>query len=236
MQKASKKAQLLIAPNCTVNSTKNTLKIPIPKLTPTTPKHTPYVPPLSPDIPPQTPDVPPQTPDTPPQIPSTTKTWRKGTTLVCGDSILSGLREKRLHRNGMVKVRTFLGASIEDLRDHLVPLLRKKPQTIVMHIGTNNCSDESSEIVMGKLSSLVDFVKNTVDGCKVLISTPTHRFDDAKATVTCQNLTKKIIESGFNVINNSNINSSHLNSGALHLNPSGSSRLAQNILKKLKSL
>ena len=42
--------------------------------------------------------------------------WKKGTTLVIGDSVLAGLRETKLSRNKKIKVRFFPGAKTEDLQ------------------------------------------------------------------------------------------------------------------------
>ena len=41
--------------------------------------------------------------------------WKKGTTLLIGDSMLAGLREAKLSRNKKIKVRFFPGAKAEDL-------------------------------------------------------------------------------------------------------------------------
>ena len=65
--------------------------------------------------------------------------WPTGTCLIVGDSILTGIDEKRLSRNKqVVKVRNFRGATIGDLKHHLVPLLKKKPEHIMLHTGTND--------------------------------------------------------------------------------------------------
>ena len=38
--------------------------------------------------------------------------WKKGTVLILGDSMISGIDEKRLTSNGSVKVRIFPGSTI----------------------------------------------------------------------------------------------------------------------------
>ena len=64
--------------------------------------------------------------------------WPARTCLIVRDSILTGIDEKWLSRNNeVVKVRDFRGAIIDDLKHHLVPLLKKKPEHIILHIGTN---------------------------------------------------------------------------------------------------
>ena len=51
--------------------------------------------------------------------------WKKGTTLIVGDSVLAGLREPKLSRCKRVKVRYFPGGKTEDLQYHLIPYLKK---------------------------------------------------------------------------------------------------------------
>ena len=59
--------------------------------------------------------------------------WPPGSCLIVGDSILTEIDEKRLARNNkVVKVRDFRGATIDDLKHYLVPLLKKKPEHIML--------------------------------------------------------------------------------------------------------
>ena len=67
-----------------------------------------------------------------------TDTWRKGTTLIVCDSIMSQLREDKLCKKGTIKVQFFPGATFEDLYHYAIPLINKKPHRIVLHMGTNN--------------------------------------------------------------------------------------------------
>ena len=64
--------------------------------------------------------------------------WKKGTTLIVGDSMLAGLREAKLSRTKRIKVRCFPGGKSEDLQNHLIPYLKKEPDNIIIHIGIND--------------------------------------------------------------------------------------------------
>ena len=55
--------------------------------------------------------------------------WKKGTTLVIGDSLLAGLREAKLSRNKNIEVRFFPCAETEDLQYQLIDYLKKGPIT-----------------------------------------------------------------------------------------------------------
>ena len=45
--------------------------------------------------------------------------WKKGTTLIIGDSILSGLRGFKMSKRKTIKVRTFHGATMGDILSSL---------------------------------------------------------------------------------------------------------------------
>ena len=76
---------------------------------------------------------------TEPRMTNKQHTWKKGTTLIIGDSILSGLREYKMSRRKTIKVRTFPGATINDMKFFAVLLLKKKPDKVIIHVGTMKC-------------------------------------------------------------------------------------------------
>ena len=47
---------------------------------------------------------------------------------------------KKLNHN--VKVRNHPGATTEDIIDHIKPILRKKPDLLIVHSGTNDLNNE----------------------------------------------------------------------------------------------
>ena len=64
---------------------------------------------------------------------------RGGTTIIIGDSILNGIIQERLSRKGrVVKVHNFRGATVDDMKPHVILLLFKEPSFIIIHAGTND--------------------------------------------------------------------------------------------------
>ena len=59
-----------------------------------------------------------------PRMANKQHTWKKGTTLIMGDSILSGLCEYKMSRMKTIKVGTFPGATIKYMKFFAVPLLK----------------------------------------------------------------------------------------------------------------
>ena len=70
--------------------------------------------------------------------------------------------------------------------------------------------------------------------CKVFISTLTLRSENEKATLTGNQLTNHLLQLNIGIVDNRNINIKHLSRKGLHLNESGSRRLAINFLERIK--
>ena len=51
---------------------------------------------------------------------------KKGTVLIVGDSVVSGLKGSKISFRGNIKVRFFPGARLQDINYDLAPLLRKR--------------------------------------------------------------------------------------------------------------
>ena len=49
---------------------------------------------------------------------------------------MSGLKESKMSFRRNINVRFFPGAGIQDMYYYLVPLLRKRPDKIILHVGT----------------------------------------------------------------------------------------------------
>ena len=65
-------------------------------------------------------------------------TWKKYTTLIMGDSILSGFCEYEMPRRKMIKEWTFPGVTISNMKLFAVSLLKKKPDKVIVYVGTND--------------------------------------------------------------------------------------------------
>ena len=111
------------------------------------------------------------------------KQWPKGTICILGDSMISGVREKLLSKQKVVKVRSYPGATIEDMRHNAIPILKRKPSTIILHVGTNDTNNCTSREIIDKLLSLKKFITDRIKDCKVIISEIITRLDDGITTL-----------------------------------------------------
>ena len=65
--------------------------------------------------------------------------WPSGTCAIVRDSMINGIDEKRLSQKfDNVKVFHFSGARIEDLNHYIVPIIKNKPDYLILHVGTND--------------------------------------------------------------------------------------------------
>ena len=111
-------------------------------------------------------------------------TWPNDTVLVTGDSIISGLRENKFHGPGKIKVRSFPGTTILDMKDHIKPLMRKKPAKIILHVSTNDAGDLNADEILADLLDLKKDIETQLQTCQVITSLPTLRLDNKKAKKT----------------------------------------------------
>ena len=98
--------------------------------------------------------------------------WPRGTVAIIGDSMVSGLKEELLsNKKHQVKVKCCRGATIEDMFDYVKPILKRKPDYVVLHVGTNNAKDMTSKNMLDKLLQLKTAVLDSDKNQSYFIST-----------------------------------------------------------------
>ena len=69
----------------------------------------------------------------------------------------------------------FPGANVEDMWHSLMPLIRKEPSHLIIHVGTNDAKRLTSREILDQLVNFKKFVNEQVPDCKVIFSTPAVR-------------------------------------------------------------
>ena len=116
------------------------------------------------------------------------KPLKKGTTLIVGDSMLVGLREAKLSRSNRIKVPYFPDGKTEYWQYHLIPYLKKEPDNIIIHIGTNDSPYKAEDLIHKELVNVKETIIKFHPYCKnVVISSPIVRTDKKEA----KNMLKK---------------------------------------------
>ena len=163
------------------------------------------------------------------------KQVKKSITIV-GDSLSKEIKpvklRKSLQKNERVYIKTFPGATTQDMDFYIQPSLTHKPDTLVLHVGTNNLrTDESANEIAEKIVKLATDAKKNVN--EVAVSSIVFRDDDLyeKAKEVNNILQRKAAENYLHFIDNNNLKKRDLNGSGLHLNPEGSKILEKNILR-----
>lgn len=164
------------------------------------------------------------------------KKWPKRTVLIASDSTFNQLDEKKLSKHNNVKVRSFSGATVEDMHYYLYPLLAKEPDHILLHIGTNNSTDDDADEIVRKILHLKSWIEETLPNCTVILSEPINRFDIPKATKTVREVIGKLNNLNFFMMDNSNIEREQIGKKGLHMNDHGTRRVAMNIISLIRGL
>ena len=115
-------------------------------------------------------------------------------------------------------------------------LIRKLPDYIILHNGTNNALNNTSREIVDKTLKLTTFLQKELPKCKITISTTIKRHKYGKASLTISHLSKKFKDLSISAVDNSDIGAFYLNNGGLHLNYKGLGRLAINLKLKIRKL
>ena len=124
---------------------------------------------------------------------------------------------------------------MEDMHYNILPLLRKKPTTIILHVGTNGATTDNTAEITIKLLKLEKFILSILPTCRIIFSSLIDRFDDLKA-LTVRMTNENMMNRGLDVINNENITRSCLGRKELHMNRQGTGKFAINFIRVLKKL
>ena len=74
----------------------------------------------------------------PPSEPEQMQSIRRKEIIIAGDSILKHLQSHKMSKNSRVKVSSFPECTTLDMKDHIKPLLRRNPDEVIIHVGTNS--------------------------------------------------------------------------------------------------
>ena len=141
-----------------------------------------------------------------------------------------------LSKTHPVKVRFFPGACMKNMYHYIIPILEKKPQHPILHVGTNNAADSSHQQIVNNLLALKQFIKGKLQNCNVILSMLTKRCDNQKASATVNLVNEQLSQLNIDIIENKNISDKHLSRHGLHLTNHGQVMLAINFISYVKKL
>ena len=175
----------------------------------------------------------------PPSEPEKMQSIRRKEIIIAGDSILKNLQGHKMCKNSRVKVSSFPGCTTLDMKDHIKPLLRRNPDEIIIHVGTNNL--RSCDTPRTCAEEIIDLatMASSKSSAEIALSSLVRRSDDEALACKISGVNKILEEScrqnSWGFVDHSNIlGNYHLNRSGLHLNKSGTSRLARNFTNYLR--
>ena len=160
--------------------------------------------------------------------------------VIIGDSLLGGVKEngiRKIAKNNTIKVKCHSGATTEDLIDYINPVIRKKPDVIILHGGTN---DITNDIDTGKnIDKIISTIKKKSSETQIVISSVVTRKDQKNITNKVKELNEKLetisCQHNIGFIKHENIQERNLSPKKLHLNKGGSTLLTKNSVNFLNS-
>ena len=160
-------------------------------------------------------------------------TRKKGTTLIMDDSTVSGLRLYKMLRRKMFKVRTVPGATISDMKLFAVPLLKKEPDKVIVHVDTNDAPNFTPDELFKNMKELYLLRQKVVPSAKIIILSPVLRVDTANSDINNKKFISLLNSTDWDSIHHENIES-HLNEFGLHINRTGSINLAKILISRIR--
>ena len=132
-------------------------------------------------------------------------------------------------------IKTFPGATIDQMRSYIKPAIDDKPDGIIILCGTNNLRSESPEETANKLIELAIETKKQVRDVAVssiIRRTDSHELEMKRRKVN--DLVKVgLSRSDISFMEHDNIESKHLDKWGLHLNYQGNNVLTGNFINFL---
>ena len=169
-----------------------------------------------------------------PRMTNRQHTWKKRTTLLMGDSILSSLREYKMSRWKTIKVRTFPGATVNDMKFFAVFLLKKESDKVIIHVGTNDAPHFAPDEMFTNVKEPRLLIQKMVPAPKVIILSPVIHVHKANSDINNKKFISLPNSTDWDCIHHENIDKWHLNEYGLHINRAGSVNLAKNLISGIR--
>ena len=70
-------------------------------------------------------------------------------------------------KNCIIKVSNFSGARISDMRQLTQPIIKNKPEFLILHVGTNNATPNNSRKIEDDIHLLKSATLKSLPDCRV---------------------------------------------------------------------
>ena len=158
-------------------------------------------------------------------MPTPAQVNSKSTIVIAGDSIISELQGWKMgNKENRVIINSFSGATVDDMRDHIKPIVRRKANNLIIHCGTNNLQMDKANDIAEKIIDVCQYVADELPECKIAISELIQRADSTTLESARKSVNKSLRafcrSRDWDIISHT-VTEAGLNSKELHLNKSG---------------
>ena len=169
---------------------------------------------------------------------------KKPVITVVGDSIVRGIGKQEINRtvhkyNSFVK--TFPGATTEDMESYIIPTLKRNPDVLIIHCGTNDLRKEDPGKIATKITRVALQAKKTVQ--KVAVSSILARGDsdhlERKRVQVNMMLQKSLADNEIDLIEHEVFDTDWrhlLYDDGIHLNDDGTNVLGNDFVNYINSI
>ena len=160
---------------------------------------------------------------------------------VLGDSIVKSvhgyLLTKKLRNKKLIKIRSFSGARVSCMYDHVEPTIREfNPNHIILHVGTNELkSSKTASLISRSVIDLALSLKSETNAVTISLIVPRKDSLNNKAQEVNSRLINTCSERDITFIDHTDTidTERHLNKSKVHLNKSGTIEFAKNVCQFL---
>ena len=159
---------------------------------------------------------------------------KRKTTVILGDSIISRVNGLKLSKSlggaENIVVKSFSGATTDDMRHHAIPTSMREPERIILHCGANDLKAEtSSEYVAENIMRVAHELSRPTNTIAISLLCPRNDQFARKANEVNNLLEDKCLSGNIPVIFHRNMSSHHhLWRDGIHLNQDGLNQLVRN--------
>ena len=132
------------------------------------------------------------------------------------------------------KGKSFLRRTVDDIFFNVVPVMEKRPDYQIVHIGTHNFTNYTKTEILDKFLKPKNFVHEQHQYCQVYLLTSIIRADSAKTASVVASLQEQLLIIKIQFIYHCNITQNHLEVKQLQFKEKAVGRLALNFLLTLR--
>ena len=88
-------------------------------------------------------------------------------------TMLNGIGAKRLsRRHANIKAFHVSGTRIEDINQYIIPIIKKQPDYLILHVRTNDATANRSKKTVNDLLILKSNISKLLSSCRIVLSKP----------------------------------------------------------------